>query len=73
MLSVVACRKCEGDVEVSTLDRAEMLITGGWIEHTVCPKDLPQPNEPTMNLLHPERLGLFEGIASLFRRRRNRV
>lgn len=28
---------------------------------------LPEPGKPSMNLLHPERLGLFEGIRSIFR------
>lgn len=30
---------------------------------------VPQPNSLSMNLLHPERRGLFDGIAHLFSRR----
>lgn len=30
---------------------------------------LPQPGKPTMNLLHPERRGLFDGIVHLFSKR----
>ena len=31
---------------------------------------LPQPGEPTMNLLWPERRGLLDGLAHLFRNRK---
>lgn len=66
---VVPCRKCKEDMKIPAWEYAEMLVNGGWIAHSVCPCDLPQPGGPTMNLLHPERLGLFEGIRSLFRKR----
>lgn len=43
---------------------------GGHVEEwpVIGRDDLPQPGEPTMNLLHPERLGLVEGIRSILRR-----
>jgi hypothetical protein len=68
---IVQCRKCKGDVEIPERERAEMLILGGWCEHKVCPQDLPQPGQPTMNLLHPESRGLLEGIRYLLRKRPN--
>lgn len=35
-------------------------------------EDVPQPNTPSMNLLHPEKRGLIEGIAWLWQQRRAR-
>jgi hypothetical protein len=30
--------------------------------------DVPQPAQPTMNLLHPETRGLFDGLCAMLRR-----